>query len=381
MRLLIVISGFYPAKNYGGPVVSIENFTNLLGKDCECYIVTRDCEFGTNEKIKGIKKGWNIFFNAKVLYVDKKRFNSLLFNNITKKIKPDLIYLNSFFSYNILLPFIKISKRCDIPILLAPRGELCKNAFNMKKNKKFIYSKILKMILKNKRIFYQSTSVEETNAIKRILGVKDSKIFALPNVPTVYSADIDKKRKRSGSLNAIFVSRIHPKKNLLFVIECLKEVSGNVNFDIFGPKEDAEYWNKIKKIIASLPDNIRVRYCGNLDHEEIIPVMSKYECLLFYTLSENYGHVIAEAVNALCVPVISDMTPWSDIEDFGAGFVSELENKGKCIDNIQKLIDMDNRQYSLCIKNLIKYKHNKINIGSIRDKYLDCINRILNGNM
>ena len=87
MKILIIISGFYPAKNYGGPAVSVKNFTNLLGKDYKCYILTRDCEFGTNEKLRGVKKGWNDIFNAKVMYVDRKEFKGSFFKDIVEKNK------------------------------------------------------------------------------------------------------------------------------------------------------------------------------------------------------------------------------------------------------------------------------------------------------
>lgn len=380
MKLLIVVSGFLPAKNYGGPVVSMTNFIKLLGKDIKCYIVTRNKEFGTEKKLENIKKGWNKVLNSNVTYLDDNNLTYKSFNNIIEEIKPNLIYINSIFSYKMLIPILKISKSKNIPILLAPRGELCKNAFNMnffKKIKKKIYLPFYKFKARKCNIFYQSTSEEETNSIIQLLGVKRNKIFELSNIPTISSVEVVNRKKEKGFLNAVFISRIHPKKNLHFLIECLSEVKGTVKLDIYGPKEDKEYWKKIEDIIKKLSDNIHVKYCKNLDHEEIISTMSKYDCFLFYTLSENYGHVIAEAINALCVPVLSNTTPWNDLKETNSGFISNLENKIECIDNIQKIIDMNQNEYDKYIDNLKKYRKKKFNVDGIKQDYYDMIKKII----
>ena len=69
MRIMIVGGGFLPAKNYGGPVVSIENLVNLVDT-VEFYIVTRDHDWKDNKKLKGISDGWNLFnSHTKVLYL------------------------------------------------------------------------------------------------------------------------------------------------------------------------------------------------------------------------------------------------------------------------------------------------------------------------
>ena len=54
-------------------------------------------------------------------------------------------------------------------------------------------------------------------------------------------------------------------------------------------------------------------------------VYQKYDCFLFPTLNENYGHVIAEALANGCQVVLSKgTTPWDDLH-LKAGYVCQLD--------------------------------------------------------
>ena len=53
--------------------------------------------------------------------------------------------------------------------------------------------------------------------------------------------------------------------------------------------------------------------------KKVIETFSKYDVFLFPTKGENYGHVIFEALAGGCIPIISDQTPWNDIEQAGCG--------------------------------------------------------------
>lgn len=378
MKILILLGGFFPAKNYGGPPVSISNLCNLLKGEYEFYIVTRNREFKTNELLQGIEKGWNNNYNAQILYLDPNEFNAVKFNEVLQEIKPDLIYLNSLFSHKILIPFLKLSKKNNIPLLIAPRGELCANAFK-KKYKKIPYILLIKMLINKNITYFQSTSNEEENAIMKYLKIKEKKIFQIDNIPSIGENNNVELVKNKGEMKSVFLSRIHPKKNLLFLIKCLSRIKGNVSLDIYGPIEDKEYWENVKEEIRKLPSNIKVKYLGNVEHEQVIETFKQYHTFLFYTLSENYGHVIVEAINASCVPIISDQTPWSDLVDYNAGAVSNINNIQECVNNIQTFVDYDNEEYKKILENLKIYKNKKINFDSIKEKYLLMFDKINKG--
>ena len=121
MRILIAAAGYFPAQTYGGPPVSIQNFCNLLHNDIDMYIVTSDHEHGSTKRLEGIKEGWQSVGNARVMYLSEKQKSIQNFERIVNEVKPDWIYLNSLFDASNVLPFLNISKKKEINILLAPR--------------------------------------------------------------------------------------------------------------------------------------------------------------------------------------------------------------------------------------------------------------------
>jgi glycosyltransferase involved in cell wall biosynthesis len=147
--------------------------------------------------------------------------------------------------------------------------------------------------------------------------------------------------KKPGQLRAVFISRFSPKKNLSGALKMLAGVLGDVSFDLYGPKEDLEYWDECQGLIAALPPNIRVRYCGEIEHERVARVFSEYDLFLFPTLGENYGHVISEALASGCPVLISDQTPWRNLEAEGVGWDIPLGDTERFRSVLQQCVDGD----------------------------------------
>ena len=142
----------------------------------------------------------------------------------------------------------------------------------------------------------------------------------LTNIPSLPYNLSQKDIKQKGVGRFVFISRILWKKNLLSAISFFSEVKGKVQFDIYGPKEDQNYWEECEKAMLTMPSNIHIEYKGVLSHEEIHSTFNQYDAFIFPTLSENFGHVIAESLVSGCIPIISDQTPWSDINEAKAGW-------------------------------------------------------------
>ena len=191
---------------------------------------------------------------------------------------------------------------------------MCVGAFK-KKYKKVPYIAVLKTLGLLKNVHYQSTSDEETTAIYKILGAAKDHIHYLSNIPSVPAEKFAYEDKHPGTAKIVFLSRIHPKKNLLQALKYLHDIKGTVKFDIYGPLEDVGYWEMCQREIAQLPGNVTVEYCGLVAHDQVHKVFSRYDAFLFPTFSENYGHVIIEALISGCPAIISDQTPWQDLQE------------------------------------------------------------------
>lgn len=363
MKILIVMGGFFPGKKYGGPPVSIDNFCTLMTEH-KCYIVTHDHDLFESERYKDIDKGWNNRGNCKVLYLSDAMYNKTTFEQVVIKIKPNIIYLQGLFQ-QCVLPCLQLAKKYHIKVLLAPRGELCAGAFNMKKYKKLPYIQMLRIMGLIKNVHFQSTSDEETEAIKNLLGCHMNQIHRLDNIPSIPKREYKRREKVSGEGKFVFLARIHPKKNLLSAIKYFNHVSGEAIFDIYGSIEDKAYWKECQEAIKALPRNVKCEYKGLVSHDQVHEVFSQYDAFLFPTLSENYGHVIAESLIVGTQVIISDQTPWNDVEDNKAGFVCTLDDNAGFVKAIMTVI---NSTYDGSHE-VKTYITKKVHLEEIKQKY------------
>lgn len=350
MRVLIIMEGFFPGKKYGGPPVSVHNFCSLMN-EYECYIVTKNHDNGEMTPYADIKNGWNKRSNYEVMYVNDDNYNKAVFEKVICEINPDIIYLQGLFQ-ECVLPCLWLAKKQKIKVFLAPRGELCEGAFR-KKYKKIPYICVLYALGLLKNVQFQSTSAEETEAIHKYLHASYNKIHFLTNIPSLPLRQYPNDKKKANSARFVFLSRIHPKKNLIGAIRAFKDVDGEVSFDIYGPIEDRLYWEECKEAIMQLPSNIHVEYCGLVSHDEVHRVFSSYDAFLFPTFSENYGHVIVEALIVGCPIIISDQTPWTDVNEWGAGWAISLDDRDAFTKAIQQIIACDSDIYRIHAKQYI----------------------------
>lgn len=337
------MEGFFPGKKYGGPPVSINNFCNLMVED-NCFIVTKNHDFLEKQPYGNIKNGWNDFGNCTIKYFSDKKYNFFSFQSVLKEVQPDILYLQGVFQ-SCIFPCLILAKFYNIKVVLAPRGELCKGAFAINKNKKRFYIEILNRFKLFHNIVFQSTSEEESVSISQLLGVHHSYICKVPNIPSLPMQEYSHSKKEKGRAKFVFLSRIHPKKNLLFVLDLLKNIDEQVSLDIYGSIEDEKYWSKCLEAIKVLPNNITVRYNGEVSHNQVHYTFSMYDAFIFPTFSENYGHAIIESLIVGTPVIISNNTPWgSSNKDFACTCLN-LNDKNGFLFAIKKIIGFSENEF------------------------------------
>lgn len=374
-RALVAVSGFPPALNYGGPAVSLDNLCRAIQADIACSVVTVDHDLKSPDRLPGIREGWNARDGARVLYLRESEFNLFRLREVVAEIAPDVIYLNSLFAAKFTIPLLKIGRERSIPVLIAPRGELCPNAF-LKKYKKLPYLFALRPFLRGASTFYHSTSDEETARIRELIRPRAGQIFQITETPTFPRIALARERKRPGALRCLFLSRIHPKKNLLFALQRIQSIRGDITFDLYGPLEDHAYWARCQAEIAGLPPNVTVRYRGIVGRDAIHATFARYDAFFFPTFSENYGHVIPEAMLSGCPVVISDQTPWSDVNETGAGWALALGDTGAFTAALQAITDMDEAAHQALRERTRRYLDQKLDLPGTVRSYVRCFEEI-----
>ena len=75
-----------------------------------------------------------------------------------------------------------------------------------------------------------------------------------------------------------------------------------------------------------MPGNVQVSYAGEVEHQDVARTLARHDLFLLPTRGENYGHVIQEALTAGLPVLISDQTPWRDLEQHGVGWALPLDD-------------------------------------------------------
>ena len=380
IRILISATGYFPAKRYGGPPISIRNFCNLVGDKCDCSIITRDHEYQEKMRLEGIEEGWQHYGSCQVLYLRSENLGLLRYLKIIDEIKPQLIYINSLFDARFTIPLLICGRIRKIPCLIAPRGELAHQAVSRKAYKKKPYLKIFRLLFLNNRVWFQASSHIETMDISKRIEGSESRIVLLPNIPSVPNTIEPKTAKSIGELSIIFLGRIMDIKNLSYAIDVISQLHGRVRFNIYGPIEDEEYWKDCLNKIKGLPEEISVVYHGEIKHKDVFNAYKQNDILFLPSKIESYGQAIAESFYAGVPVVISNRTPWKEVQKYNCGYSGSLNDKEAFIRIVQKYIDMSDTEFQECSRSAIAYIKEKSNISTIKDTYIDFLNNVVNAN-
>lgn len=366
---------FYPQKNGGGPPVSIMNTIQAIKNEFEIYIISKNHEVGSTEKLPGIEQGWKEYDFGKVYYFNYSKHTISNVYNLICKINPDVIYQNSFFSYDDVIPVLKYKKKNKkVGVVIAPRGEVCERRFAAGKVKKMAYIQILKLLRLLKGVKFQATGDDELRDIQQYIGANAEDIYNINNFSHSVEKDICFIEKKAGILSLCFIARIQDTKNLLYGIERLKNIHGYVNYDIYGPIENKEYYNRC--FAVKLPANVTVNYCGIVDHEDVGKVVSKYHAYYMPTIGENYGHSIVESMLYARPVVISNMTPWNTVNEAGGGYAIPLNEPRAFEEKLEELCQMGNDEYQKLCSAARKYINSKLNTSKIVSQYIKCFNEV-----
>lgn len=345
MKVLIYSGFYFPGYKGGGPIKTIANLVATTSDAIDYDLITKDRDLGDSVPYDGIKsnawashEGAQVFYGAPSLWGKMKCWLQIL------RGRYDIVYLNSFFSpYFSFFPLL-LAKLRGHRIVLGPRGEFSSGALALKAKKKERFIRFFKLLRLHRGVVFQASTEFEKSDIHRVLG-DDVDVFVAENIGLLEASGV-MPSKAPEKLKLVLVSRVSPMKNLLYALEALKDVKTSVSYDIYGPLEDADYWQLCLSVTAELPENIEVSHKGELTPDKVVATLSQYDMFFMPTQGENYGHVIAEALCAGLPVLISDQTPWRDLEEQGIGWDLPLDDKGAFVQAIEQAHAMSADDYA-----------------------------------
>ncbi len=360
-RILAVVDFYLPGYKGGGPIVSVSRMVAQLRHEYDFIVFTRDRDLGDTEPYPGIQPGLiNDRSECQVFYARPDQLNLRTFKQVVQDTKPDVIYLNSYFSKTtrIALMLRKLGLAKGVRFVIAPRGEFSPGALKLKSFKKNAYLWLTAWTRFHEGLLWHvSSPLEKKEAIAVLANHPDVYVLApdLMQSPTELANSVIKPEKQAGEANFVWISRISPKKNLMGAIDALMDCRGKATLTVYGPIEDEAYWNQCVERAKALPEGVNLDYRGGIPSSEVHQKLSQHHFFLFPTLGENFGHVIPEALSAGCPVIISDETPWEYLEDHEAGWILPLDAVEGWRETVQNCINMDTETYSHWSQQCFRY--------------------------
>jgi glycosyltransferase involved in cell wall biosynthesis len=345
-RVVIFVEFYLPGFRAGGPMRSVSALVEQVGSEIDCYVVTRDRDEGSDRPYPDVPVGeWTTVGCAKVLYLAPHQIRSRRLTKAVRDIEPQAIYLNGFFgpmATRVLLAR-RLGALANIPVLLAPRGELSPGALRLKRSKKRWFLAAAKWMGLYSGVVFQASTERERDEINRAIPLTETPYIA--RNPIAFCPAVRSRSKTSGAARFVFVSRIARKKNLHVALDLLRTIRGAVAFDIYGPIVEEEYWAECRPILDAMPANVVATYRGAVSHGDVAAALAASDFFLLPTASENFGHAIVEALMAGLPVITSDQTPWVGLARHGAGWDLALGNVDLWRAILQQCVDMDRTAY------------------------------------
>lgn len=301
----------------GGTSSYIQLLAKELGKLCELYIVTapsKDPVKIENAQIKFIPCNW-------------KQRNSMknAWGKLLQKIKPDVVHVNCCWMPQCAWAQLW-AQQAGYKVILSPHGMLepwiiARHYWTRKLPALLLYQK---KAITQADCLHATAESEKDNLFK--LGY-NNRIEIVANGIDVENIEMKKEWKRKKQI--LFLSRIHIKKGINFLLEAVSELKDKLadySIHIAGEGEE-QYINQLKERAKDLGIDSIINFCGGVYGESKWQLFREADVFVLPTFSENFGIAVAEAL-ASGTPVITTKgTPWKELNTFHCGWYTEVGTK------------------------------------------------------
>lgn len=365
MRVLIVANWFEPAVAAGGPVRSLANLVDAISDEHQVDVLAHDRDLNAEQPFPGLSGQTVNRGNARVRYVNK--FDTVALWRSAKELgatgRYDVVLINSVWDpicRKVALALLvgTVRARC---VVMMPRGELSAAAMDIKRRKKQILGPLVQQLYRRTVDVVAATSEEEAADAAR--WFPKATVVRASNTPDgIAFASHTDAVDPSGQLRLVFISRISEKKGLREFLSGLAALPPptasraeesksdsphegvGIVLDVFGVIEDDGYWQECRRIIDTLPPTVSVNYRGVLARGHLEAEMQASDAMVLLTADENYGHVIAESLQAGTPVIVTPNTPWTaQIRDGGGWVVEDRNDAGQVAAVVAELAALDHQ--------------------------------------
>lgn len=371
-KILLFADWFEPGFKAGGPIRSCVYFVNQMKDQYSIYVFTTDRDLNDTEPYSTVERDKWVEYEkgVKVFYCSPQQLSWRHFQKQIESIAPDFIYLNSMYSrYFTIYPLLMQKLHLiNSKIVLAPRGMLKESAVQFKSGKKKLFLTAFRQMGLHRFIHFHATDKTEVSDIQKYFGSK-ARVTMAANFPALVKDYPGSLVKKENELSVIFIGRLHPVKNLDFLLRSLQPVKGNISLTIVGSAEDENYVNKCKSIANGFSSNLRVQFAGEIPNHELGKIIAQHHIFALPTQGENFGHAIFEALAAGKPVLISDQTPWKNLTAVKVGWDLSLQKPDEFTAALHQAVQFGQQEYDAWSKAAWQYAWNFVQQSNLQIAY------------
>lgn len=297
----------------GGTTAYMQLLAEELGKLTELHIVTHPSDNPVEMKNCRVHE----ITGFKHLLQMKREWKGVL-----HEVRPDVVHVNCCWMPGCAFTQ-KWAQQWGYKVVLTPHGMLepwilARHYWTRKVPALLLYQK---KAVERADCLHATAESEKENLLK--LGY-NKRIEVIPNGIAV--EHIAMKSSWERRKNILFLSRVHVKKGVNFLIEAvakLKEEMEGYRVVIAGEGE-ADYIRELQGMAERLGVADNVHFIGGVYGDRKWQLFREADLFVLPTHSENFGIVVAEAL-ACGTPVVTTLgTPWQELETCHCGWWTEV---------------------------------------------------------
>jgi glycosyltransferase involved in cell wall biosynthesis len=277
--------------------------------------------------------------------------------------------------------------RHERPYVVMPHGMLDPYSLSVKALKKSTYLLLFERhnIACAQRIIY--TTLEEER-LAALAGLRLPPGELIPLGASASSASRHDLRAQflarfpqtEGKRTLLFLGRIHPKKGLDRILNCLQSVKQsipNVLLLVVGDGE-THYTRHLRRLVSDLALDDQVLFTGRLDGELKWASFAAAELFLLPSRQENFAITVAEAMQMAVPVIISDnVNTWPYVKEARAGLVLDEHDINALLAHaIEELLKDDPTRSEMGVRGS-HYARERLTWHAAAQKLLACYNHVL----